>query len=288
MKRDFAIIPRLEFLMRYGHLRPGTYDILSRRYDEAPDQYFSWSARAGLELEPVFNDAFVLSPARLRQIDTLLAEHGLECSALEMLRFIKDIIEAREMAKFVFTRTLSDALAMFADFGREYGFSIEDCAHAEIDVIRDLYLSRGNPAKVLGESIERGYRRYHVCRRIVLPPLIEEASQAWSFQLPPAAPNYITQKRAIGTVASVSDGLHALPRSILMITSADPGYDWIFSHPIAGFITMYGGINSHMSIRAAELGLPAVIGAGETLFNSWRRAMVLEIDCANQNVMVVR
>lgn len=288
MKRDFAIMPRSEFLMRYGHLRPGTYDILSRRYDEAPDQYFAWSARAGLEQEPVSNDAFVLSPARLRQIDTLLAEHELKCSALEVLRFIKDSIEAREMAKFVFTRTLSNALAMFADFGREYGFSIEDCAHAEIDVIRDLYLSRGNPAKVLGESIERGYRRYHVCRRIVLPPLIEEASQAWSFQLPPAAPNYITQKRAIGTVASVSDELHALPRSILMITSADPGYDWIFSHPIAGFITMYGGINSHMSIRAAELGLPAVIGAGETLFNSWQRATVLEIDCANQRVTVMR
>ncbi len=288
MKRDFAIMPRSEFLMRYGHLRPGTYDILSRRYDEAPDQYFAWSGRTGSEQEPVSGNAFVLSPTRLRRIDTLLAEHELNCSALEMLKFIKDSIEAREMAKFVFTRTLSDALAIFADFGREHGFSIEDCAHAEIDVIHDLYLRRGNPAKVLRESIARGYRRYQVCRHIVLPPLIEEASQAWSFQLPPATPNYITQKRTIGTVTSVSDGLHSLPGSILMISSADPGYDWIFSHSIAGFITMYGGVNSHMSIRASELGLPAVIGAGETLFNGWRKAAMLEIDCANQSVRVMR
>jgi hypothetical protein len=58
--------------------------------------------------------------------------------------------------------------------------------------------------------------------------------------------------------------------NILMIPSADPGYDWIFSHKISGFITMYGGVNSHMSIRAQELGIPAVIGAGELLYRKWK------------------
>ena len=29
-------------LKKYGHLRPGTYDILSHRYDESPDMYFDW------------------------------------------------------------------------------------------------------------------------------------------------------------------------------------------------------------------------------------------------------
>ncbi len=41
---DFAHLTKAEFLARYGHLRPGTYDILSPRYDEAPDLYFDWSA----------------------------------------------------------------------------------------------------------------------------------------------------------------------------------------------------------------------------------------------------
>ncbi len=40
---DFAHLTKSEFLARYGHLRPGTYDILSPRYDEAPDLYFDWS-----------------------------------------------------------------------------------------------------------------------------------------------------------------------------------------------------------------------------------------------------
>ena len=52
----------------------------------------------------------------------------------------------------------------------------------------------------------------------------------------------------------------------MLLPNADPGFDWIFSRNIAGFVTAYGGVNSHMAVRASELGLPAVIGAGETLY----------------------
>ena len=51
---------------------------------------------------------------------------------------------------------------------------------------------------------------------------------------------------------------------------------------------MFGGVNSHMAIRAAELNVPAVIGAGEAYFREWSRAQVLEIDCANKQVRVLR
>ena len=34
-------------------------------------------------------------------------------------------------------------------------------------------------------------------------------------------------------------------------------------------VTQYGGANSHMAIRCAELGIPAVIGAGEKSFEEW-------------------
>jgi glutamine kinase len=42
-----------------------------------------------------------------------------------------------------------------------------------------------------------------------------------------------------------------------------------------------------MAIRAGELGIPAVIGAGEALFERWRKARTLSLDCANQKVVVV-
>jgi phosphoenolpyruvate-protein kinase (PTS system EI component) len=74
---------------------------------------------------------------------------------------------------------------------------------------------------------------------------------------------------------------------ILFLPSADPGFDWIFTRGISGFVTQFGGANSHMAIRASELGIPAVIGAGETLFQQWQTARQLCLDCTNQTVSVI-
>ena len=41
-----------------------------------------------------------------------------------------------------------------------------------------------------------------------------------------------------------------------------------FSHNIAGLITQYGGTNSHMAIRCAELGIPAAIGIGDKRYEN--------------------
>ena len=48
------------------------------------------------------------------------------------------------------------------------------------------------------------------------------------------------------------------------------------------------GANSHMAIRSAEFGLPAVIGIGEQLYNEVSAACIVEIDCKNQTLRKVR
>ena len=75
---------------------------------------------------------------------------------------------------------------------------------------------------------------------------------------------------------------------ILMIPSADPGFDWIFSQGICGFITMYGGANSHMAIRAGELGIPAVVGIGAKEFDRLKKAKSLEINCSAKFVRILK
>ena len=75
---------------------------------------------------------------------------------------------------------------------------------------------------------------------------------------------------------------------IAVIPAADPGYDWIFSRGIIGFVTEYGGANSHMAIRAGELNIPAVIGAGKKLFDKVKNASVVEIDAAARKVRILR
>lgn len=40
MSKDYEDLSKKKFLEVYGHLRPGTYDILSPRYDKEYDLYF--------------------------------------------------------------------------------------------------------------------------------------------------------------------------------------------------------------------------------------------------------
>lgn len=76
--------------------------------------------------------------------------------------------------------------------------------------------------------------------------------------------------------------------NIVLIESADPGYDWIFSRGIKGFITMYGGANSHMAVRAGELGIPAAVGVGKTCFEQLKCAQFIELDTQTKIIRIIR
>ena len=136
----------------------------------------------------------------------------------------------------------------------------------------------------------RGKKRYMmVTKNTTLPPLIISPEDVECFHLPEGEPNYITLKKTTSEIIQLSEkDKNHLKGKILMIPNADPGFDWIFTHDISGFITMYGGVNSHMAIRAQELGIPAVIGAGELLYKRWEQAHTLSIDCANKKVQIIK
>ncbi|MDH4562710.1 PEP-utilizing enzyme [Pseudomonas sp. BN411] len=285
MTQDLAQLDRTTFLARYGHLRPGTYDILSPRYDETPDLYFDWTRP--LSGEAKRGTRFALSLEQMRQISKLLAEHGLAHDVVGLFDFLQAGIELREYAKFVFTRNLSDALSLFREYGHSLGFSAEDMSFASIQVIKELHAASADPVDAIACSIREGRRRFAETCQVILPPLITRPEDAFAFHLPQNEPNFITHAQVTGAVVS-HEGRDQLEGAIVAIPSADPGFDWLFSHRIAGFITAYGGVNSHMAIRANELGLPAVIGAGEVLYRKWAAAEVLKVDCANRRVEVLR
>jgi adenylylsulfate kinase-like enzyme/phosphohistidine swiveling domain-containing protein len=282
--QDFAQLPKADFLARYGHLRPGTYDILSPRYDEAPDLYFDWSsARSVAPAAP----KFALSIEQLRRIEQLLKEHELDIDVLSFIEFVKAGIEGREYAKFVFTRSLSDALSLMRQLGEDHGLSAEDCAFLNYDVIRTLYSESGSVRGALLESAALGRERHALTRSLVLPPIIASPDEVFAFHLPPSRPNFITRKSVTAPVALISDPPESFAGRILFVPSADPGFDWIFTRDISGFVTQFGGANSHMAIRASELGIPAVIGAGEAMYQRWCAAKKLCLDCTSQRVLVV-
>ncbi|MCW8901346.1 MAG: PEP-utilizing enzyme [Gammaproteobacteria bacterium] len=277
-----------QFLKKYGHLRPGTYDILSHRYDESPDMYFDWSHSSDSEQTDKSSKSFSLNLDAMNRLESMLKDHGINHSVLSLFYFIKGAIEGREYAKFVFTKSLSDALVLMKDMGKELGVNVDALSYVDINAIKKLYSSSDNAKETLMNSIEAGKHMYTKSCALTLPPLITCESEIRAFELPSNEPNYITMKSTQGSVVFEGCEKEELTGNILMIPSADPGYDWVFSQRIGGFITMYGGANSHMAIRAGELGIPAVIGAGEVLYRQWCMAESIEIDCANKQVHIFK
>jgi hypothetical protein len=283
LARDRAALDKSTFLARYGHLRPGTYDILSPRYDEAPELYFDWSQRPA---PPEAAKPFSMTLPQMREVGSLLAAHGLQPDPVGLFDFLQAGIELRELAKFHFTRNLSDALALVAECGARWGFSRDDLAYCDIAAFRELYVAAADPRDVLTRSIEQGKARFGETLRVSLPPLISTPEDVWAFEWPESVPNFITQNKVTAPVVSFGER-SSLAGAIVCIPYADPGFDWLFAYPIAGFITAWGGANSHMAIRAGELGLPAVIGAGEVLYRRWSSVRRLHIDCAGRRVEVI-
>ncbi|MEZ4752930.1 MAG: PEP/pyruvate-binding domain-containing protein [Bdellovibrionota bacterium] len=278
-------LPKTELKQKYGHLRPGTYDILSPRYDEAFEAYFS-----GKKISEPPHAKFDLSDEKQQQIKVKLSEHGIEANAESLFNFFRSAIEGREYGKFMFTRNLSDALVLLEELGVRVGVSREELSYLDIKIVRDLYasLSHEDLDVIFQRDISANKASHQMAQAIRLPALIAHEDHIYDFFLDGVEPNYITRNK-ITEVIVLEDDLHNLDLSnkIVFIKGADPGYDWIFSRDIGGLITMYGGANSHMAIRCAELNIPAVIGCGEQNFKIWSKSERLEIDCSNRQVKVI-
>lgn len=288
MASDHGRLSKDQFLAEYGHLRPGTYDILSTCYADGYETYFS--SQAGRSNPPT-EETFEFEPAILKKIDHLLKTEGLGTDASNLFRFIREAIEAREYSKFIFTRSVSALLRLVKQLADFYEISWEDASFINVKTLHRLYaaLDHRDLSVILAEEIAQNKEFYEITKLLRLPPLITDPKDVFEFELEEGQPNFVTMGRCQADVIGENEILeNNLTGRIVFIPSADPGYDWIFTKSIAGLVTMYGGANSHMAIRSAELRIPAVIGAGEVNYHNWLKAKVLEIDCLNKQVRIIR
>jgi phosphohistidine swiveling domain-containing protein len=203
---------------------------------------------------------------------------------------LRGAICGREYGKFVFTRSLSDLLVVLEQLGERAGVAREELSHLDVKTVLSLYSELGaeDLDAVLLADIAGGKRAHAVTRALRLPHLITRPEDVYEFTLGEAEPNFVTLGRVRAHTVAESELGHVDPTGkVVFVRSADPGYDWLFARNIAGLVTEHGGANSHMAIRAAELGVPSVIGCGEQLFGGLSRATMIEIDCANRVVRKV-
>jgi phosphohistidine swiveling domain-containing protein len=285
LNMDLKKLKQDEFLKKWGHLRPGTYDITSQRYDENFDNYFDKGPDSYIdEIKINFsNEQFVA-------INKNLKKNGLKIDAENLFIFIKSAIENREYSKFVFTKSLSYILLLIEQFGRRFGISRDDAAFIDIKILQDLYSSVSNRdvGTILQDNISFNKNQYTYTQLIKLPTVLINPIDIYGFYIEEDEPNFITLEQIKAEIVLEQDMTNNdIKGKIIFVKSADPGYDYLFTKNIGGLVTQFGGANSHMAIRCAELGIPAVIGAGEKYFNLWGVAHTLEIDCTNRKVKII-
>jgi hypothetical protein len=283
MADDFYNLDRSTFLQLYGHLRPGTYDILSDRYDKAPDLYFDWRART----QPAAREIHSLSGSQRLQLQQVLDAAEFPISADAFMDFLAAAIRAREQAKFELTHNLSDALRELVDLGELVDIDTDALSYLSVPTIMGLSGDREHDSELMHADIGRGRAGYERTKSITLPPIIASSQDIWSFEMALTRPNFVSRRRISAPTASATDRDTQLAGRIVFLPSADPGYDWLFTKGIAGLVTCYGGANSHMSVRAHELDIPAAIGVGVVNFDLWSKAAVLELDPINMSIRVV-
>ncbi len=290
LTRDFSDVMdgRLsmkEFLERYGHLRPGTYDILSPSYHDRPGLFEHGKGVVATQDVPVF----VLTHEERRALDALLRDADLNIGGERLLSYARTAIAGRENAKFVFTRHISHILELITAWGGKIDLNREELSMLPVeDVLEILY----KPLPLEGREyfqkrIEASREEYNMGRSFEMSYIIRSERDIYIVPQHRSSPNFITSKRiqadTVYLDAKAADE-QTLSGRIVCIDSADPGYDWIFTRDIAGLITRYGGANSHMAIRCAEFGLPAAIGCGEVIFDGIRASHTCVLDCAGRNV----
>ena len=278
---DLSIMSKEDFVDRYGHLRPGTFDILVDNYNQGFDKYFS-SSKGGSNSQTKDKDKAKVFNAIFTKLESTNIFTDLPFSTFEFLKFAQQSIFLREHLKFNFSKNISKILELISEFGEQLGYTREDMSFSEIGLFRKPTQTVTAIRNELHNQITTGKEKSIKSHAIWLPPLITGPIDVGFFVSPRILPNYITQKKIHGLVVSGNEIFGEISGKIALIESADPGFDWIFGKGICGLITAYGGVNSHMAIRANELGIPAIIGIGEKQFQIFRSKSSIFIDCLNR------
>lgn len=266
-------LSRKEFMLKYGHLRPGTYDIKSPRYDKMKNfQIISTNIK---QYKYKFNHNVI------SKLNILINKKNiLNINSEEVINYIKKSCELREYSKFIFTMQLSYLIENIKEFLSKKNISLKDMAHLSIN---DLNKSKN----IILKKIKKNKIDYKINSRIKLPQVLYEINNFSVIPYQINEPNFVTKKTIIKDLVILNKNKKNLKNKILIIENADPGYDWIFSKNISGLITKFGGANSHMTIRCAELNLPAMIGCGPKIYNEIINSKRIELNCKSKTYNII-
>lgn len=253
-----GVIKREDLVQRYGHLRPGQFSVFGESYADDPDSYLF---------------------AQMNQAE--LVESGKRIHAFEGKTEFKNVVmfmQAREQMKFLFARSLHTFTNKLKQLLAQKGISEYDASCVSWEELSVCLSNFSNPKTGCQKEVS-----------VLLPDvIIPGVTDLRMVTFTEAMPSYITKSTVkaricvldqVGVKVDVSGALVLLP-------SADPGYDFLFHSGAVGIITKVGGPASHMCIRAIELQMPACIGCGEGMYQKLALTRTAVLDCSSRQIIV--
>ena len=273
-----------DFLKKFGHLRPSTYDINSPNYKENFNLYFG-TKKDLLQQKKI---TFRFTKKQKIIIKKKLCELNLSVSFEDFISFIKNSIIHREKSKFYFTKAIELIFTEIKKIGKRFGIQQNDLCYIDIKILKNLYnnFTLNEVKKILKENISQNKLNFELNKNLSLPNYVIKESDIYSIFEKDQKPSFITNKKikADTFILSKQNMQKKMHGKIVCIKNADPGFDFIFTKNIKGLITEYGGPNSHMCIRCSELGIPAAIGVGNSVYKKIKKSKKTLLDCFNQKI----
>ena len=206
----------------------------------------------------------ILGAAALRRLHRALPDTGRSLDPAGLLAHYQELLRTRELGKFVLARGVSLVLDAFALRGRDAGIAPDDIGWLGLGDLLEPALD----GSLLHEKAQRA-RAQHAAESRLRMPLLIDGARLDVVHHAGGRPNYLGRGVARGRVSLLD--VHTRPDSvpvhaIVAIASADPGFDWIFVRQPCALVTAFGGPNSHMAIRCAGAGVPALLGIGPEAF----------------------
>lgn len=285
--QDLSHFEREAFLLKYGHLRPGTFDITVKSYAQNFESYFQNMPRKRDRLKD--RDTLSLLRSFRAKVNDFQGFENLNTTPEEFLYFCTSAISGRENSKFQLSRHVSAILDEIETLGIRLGYDASDMSHVNLSTLKKAYHDPVQLPNKIALDIVLGRDRDKLSHATSLPTLIRSPQDVKFFEVSAVEANFVTQLSTSGSIVHLREPNQNIDGKFVLVESADPGYDWIFTRPIKGLVTCWGGANSHMAIRAKELNLPSAIGVGETLYKTLRdSASSIHLDCRNRRLEIIR
>ena len=284
LKKDHLKMSKDNFLKKYGHLRPNTYEISSKNYRDGYKLYFNKKNKHNLDDKKITQ--FNINKNTEIKINNFLNKNNLQINCAKLFNWMKISIENREYSKFVFTKSIDLIFKYIKRFAKRNNIPPEDLSYLKIGDFLNFYynLELESVGKKLSENIKLNKKNYNQVSEINLPNIILSHKDIYIKEEDEISVNFIGSKISGPVIELKKIQSINLKKKIVCIESADPGYDFIFSNNIKGLITKYGGANSHMAIRCHELNIAAAIGVGEELYNKITNLKFVTIDSLSKKI----